>query len=164
LIGFQQAGLESFAGPGHWNDPDMLEVGNGGMKKSEYEVHMSLWAMLSAPLLAGNDLSKMTSETKAILMNKDVIAIDQDALGRPGRRVWAEGPMEIWVKDLSGGKKAIAFFNRGESAMIFDPKLKELAGFRGKSLQNLWTREALVLGPTASLRVPKHGVLLLEQR
>ena len=97
-------------------------------------------------------------------MNREVIAIDQDALGRPGRRVWAEGPMEIWVKDLSGGKKAIAFFNRGESALSFDPRLKELAGFRGKSLLNLWTKKELALESTTSLRVPSHGVLLLEQR
>jgi alpha-galactosidase len=142
----------------------MLEVGNGGMTRSEYEVHMSLWAMLSAPLLAGNDLSKMTPETKAILMNKDVIALDQDALGHQGRRIWAEGPMEIWVKELSGGKRAIAFFNRGESAMDFAPNLKELADFKGKHLFDLWTKKELVLDGSAALRVPKHGVLLLKQR
>jgi alpha-galactosidase len=164
LIGFQQDGLEKFAGPGHWNDPDMLEVGNGGMNRSEYEVHMSLWAMLSAPLLAGNDLSKMTPETKAILMNRDVIALDQDALGHQGRRIWAEGPMEIWVKELSGRKRAIALFNRGESTMDFDPDLKALADFRGRPLLNLWTRKELVLDGSPALRVPSHGVLLLEQR
>jgi alpha-galactosidase len=164
LIGFQQDGLEKFASPGHWNDPDMLEVGNGGMTRSEYEVHMSLWAMLSAPLLAGNDLSKMTPETKAILMNRDVIALDQDALGHQGRRIWEEGPMEIWVKELSGGKRAIAFFNRGESAMNFDLSLKELANFKGKHFLDLWTKKELVLDGNAALRVPKHGVLLLKQR
>lgn len=164
LIGFQQDGLEEFAGPGHWNDPDMLEIGNGGMNRSEYEVHMSLWAMLSAPLLAGNDLSKMTSETKAILMNRDVIALDQDELGHQGRRIWAEGPLEIWLKELSGGKAAIAFFNRGNSAMDFGPGLKVLSNFQGKHLRDLWTRKELILDATTALRVPSHGVLLLEQR
>jgi alpha-galactosidase len=164
LIGFEQDGLEKFAGPGHWNDPDMLEVGNGGMTRSEYEVHMSLWAMLSAPLLAGNDLSKMTPETKAILMNRDVIALDQDALGHQGSRIWAEGPMEIWVKELSGGKRAIAFFNRGESEMDFDPKLRAFADFKGKHLLDLWTKKELVPSSSTILRVPKHGVLLLGQR
>jgi alpha-galactosidase len=141
----------------------MLEVGNGGMKRSEYEVHMSLWAMLSAPLLAGNDLSKMSPETKAILMNRDVIALDQDALGRQGRRIWVEGPMEIWVKELSGGKTAVAFFNRGESTMNFDPNLSAL-DLKGKHLLDLWTKKELVLDGSAGIRVPKHGVLLLEQR
>jgi alpha-galactosidase len=142
----------------------MLEVGNGGMNRSEYELHMSLWAMLSAPLLAGNDLSKMTPETKAILMNRDVIALDQDALGHQGRRIWTEGPMEIWEKDLSGGRRAIAFFNRGESTLDFDPNLKVLADVRGKQLLDLWTKKEVVIDSSAKLRVPRHGVLLLEQR
>ena len=81
-IGFEQAGLARFAGPGHWNDPDMLEVGNGGMNPEEYRTHMALWALLAAPLLAGNDLSTMKPETIALLTNKEVIAIDQDRLGQ----------------------------------------------------------------------------------
>ena len=164
LIGFDQDGLEKFAGPGHWNDPDMLEIGNGGMTRGEYEVHMSLWAMLSAPLLAGNDLSKMSQETKDILMNRDVIAIDQDPLGHQARRLWVEGPMEIWVKDLSGGKRALAFFNRGESALDFDPHLTVLAPMRGMRFKDLWTKNAVVLNNNTSLRVPSHGVLLLGQQ
>jgi len=106
----------------------------------------------------------MSPETKAILMNRDVIALDQDSLGHQGRRVWVEGPMEIWVKELSGGKRAIAFFNRGESTMDFDPNLKALADFRGKHSLNLWTKKELILDGGAPLRVPSHGVLLLEQR
>ena len=91
-IGFGQAGLAKFAGPGHWNDPDMLEVGNGGMNADEYRTHMSLWAILAAPLLAGNDLSKMSAETVALLTNREVIAIDQDSAGKQGDRFAAEGP------------------------------------------------------------------------
>jgi alpha-galactosidase len=105
-IGLSQAGLSKLQKPGHWNDPDMLEVGNGGMNPIEYRTHMSLWAILAAPLLAGNDLSKMTPETLAILGNKGVIAIDQDPMGKQGDRVHSEGPLEIWVRPLAGGAKA----------------------------------------------------------
>jgi alpha-galactosidase len=90
-IGFSQAGLGRFAGPGHWNDPDMLEVGNGGMTADEYRTHMSLWAILAAPLLAGNDLTTMTPETVAILTNREVIAIDQDLAGKQGDRFERRG-------------------------------------------------------------------------
>jgi alpha-galactosidase len=103
LIGFAQAGLAKYAGPGHWNDADMLEVGNGGMNGEEYRTHMSLWAIVAAPLPAGNDLSKMTPETLAILENRDVIAIDQDPLGIQGDRLSAVGPLEIWSKPLLDG-------------------------------------------------------------
>jgi alpha-galactosidase len=115
-IGFSQGPLAKYAGPGHWNDPDMLEVGNGGMTNDEYRTHMSLWALLAAPLLAGNDLSKMTEDTKSILINKRVIAIDQDALGVQGKRMSKDGDLEIWSKPLSGGAVAVGLFNRGTSA------------------------------------------------
>ena len=114
VIGFAQAGLAKFAGPGHWNDPDMLEIGNGHLKADEYRVHMTLWAMLAAPLLAGNDLSKMTPETIDLLTNHEIIAIDQDALGQQGDRVSAVGPMEVWSRHLVSGDIAVALFNRGE--------------------------------------------------
>ena len=87
----QQVGLETFAGPGHWNDPDMLEVGNGGMSTTEYLSHFSLWSMLAAPLIAGNDLKNMTPEIKEILTNKEVLAVDQDAMGMQGRRMSKNG-------------------------------------------------------------------------
>jgi alpha-galactosidase len=106
-IGFSQAGLSKFAAPGHWNDPDMLEVGNGHMTSDENQTHMTLWAMLAAPLLAGNDLSRMQPGTLKILENKGVIAIDQDPLGVQGDRVFAEGPIEIWTKPLKDGSKAV---------------------------------------------------------
>ncbi len=118
LIGRGQAGLESFAGPGHWNDPDMLEVGNGKLTLDENRLHMTLWAMLSAPLLAGNNLSQMTPQTVAVLTNKDVIAIDQDRLGRQASRVFAEGPIEIWAKPLAEGGTAIAIFNFGSEVSL----------------------------------------------
>ena len=125
-IGFAQGPLAQYAGPGHWNDPDMLEVGNGGMTADEYRTHMSLWALLAAPLLAGNDLSKMTPETKSILMNKAVIAIDQDRLGAQGDRVSKDGDLEIWSKPLSGGGRAVGLFNRGTSEAGMSLKLSDV--------------------------------------
>jgi alpha-galactosidase len=95
----------------------MLEVGNGGMSKDEYKTHMSLWALLAAPLLAGNDLSNMSPETLAILTNKDVIAVDQDRLGVQARRIWEEGPLEVWMRPLADGSKAVGLFNRGQGTM-----------------------------------------------
>src|SRR4029077_9986538 len=93
-----QDGLESYAGPGHWNDPDMLEVGNGGMTTNEYRAHFSLWSILAAPLIAGNDLRDMKPEIHDILANKEVIAVNQDPLGSEGRRVCKDEGREVWAK------------------------------------------------------------------
>ena len=101
----EQAGLANYAGPGHWNDPDMLEVGNGKLSLAENRTHFSMWAMLAAPLLAGNDLPNMKPEIKAILTNRDVIAIDQDPLGHQARHIYSDGEVEVWTRDLSGGAK-----------------------------------------------------------
>src|SRR5271170_5890303 len=94
-IGFSQAGLAKFAAPGHWNDPDMLEVGNGGMTADEYRQHMSLWSLLAAPLIAGNDLRTMTDETKSLLLNREVIAIDQDPSYKPVTSVSSADRLEV---------------------------------------------------------------------
>src|SRR3989441_616737 len=110
------ASLYSYAGPSHWNDPDMLEIGNGGMTALEYRTHLGLWAMLAAPLMAGNDLRTMTDETRALLSAPEVLAIDQDPLGRQARRVRASDRAEVWVRDLAGGAHTIALANRGEGA------------------------------------------------
>ena len=111
----KQKGLREHAGPGHWNDPDMLEVGNG-MTESEDRAHFSLWATLAAPLLAGNDLREMSDDTRRILTNREVIAIDQDPLGIQGFRWRAEGDIEIWARPLEGGAWAVCILNRGELA------------------------------------------------
>ena len=108
-----QVGLASYAGPGHWNDPDMLEVGNGGMTDAEYRSHFSLWSILAAPLIAGNDLRNMRPEIQEILTNKEVIAVNQDSLGREGERVGKEGNLEVWAKQLKDGSRAVVLFNRG---------------------------------------------------
>ena len=163
VIGFGQDGLEKFAGPGHWNDPDMLEVGNGGMKRDEYLTHMSLWVLLAAPLLAGNDLRTMDAETKEILTNPEIIAVDQDAKGIQGHRIWDEGPSEIWAKQLADGSQAVGLFNRGESELKITLDLRML-GFTGPApMRNLWEHQDLgsVSGSYAAL-VPKHGVVMLK--
>ena len=110
-IGRGQAGLAHFAGPGHWNDPDMLEVGNGKLTPAQNRLHMTLWAMLAAPLLAGNNLSQMTPDTVAVLTNRQIVAIDQDTRGEQAERIFAEGPIEVWTRPLAGGGTALAIFN-----------------------------------------------------
>jgi alpha-galactosidase len=162
-IGFSQNGLEKYSAPGHWNDPDMLEVGNGGMTHDEYLTHMSLWALLAAPLLAGNDLRSMTAETKAILTNPEVIAVDQDAKGVQGHRVWDEGPLEIWAKPLADGSAAVGLFNRGESELKMTLELK-LTGVTGPArVRDLWRHRDLGnVGDSYSTLVPKHGVVLVK--
>jgi len=173
LIGRSQAGLARFAGPGHWNDPDMLEVGNGRLTHDENVTHMSLWAMLAAPLIAGNNLTAMNDDVKSILTNREVIAIDQDALGRQGDRVYAEGPVEIWARPLKDGSKAVAVFNFGESAARLRPiglHLKELGFSGGAKAHDVWGNKDLgtIRGDNdaaiADASIPRHGVLLLILR
>jgi alpha-galactosidase len=110
----KQADLRKYAGPGHWNDPDMLEVGNG-LSEIENKAHFSLWCMLAAPLMAGNDLRNMSAETKEILTNKDAIAINQDVLGVQCFKLLDEGDFEVYAKPLDKGELAICFLNRGEN-------------------------------------------------
>jgi alpha-galactosidase len=163
VIGFSQNGLEKFAGPGHWNDPDMLEVGNGGMKRDEYLTHISLWALLAAPLLAGNDLRSMNAETKEILTNPEVIAVDQDAKGVQGHRVWDEGPLEIWAKPLADGSDAVGLFNRGESELKITLDFKMLGMTGPARLRNLWEHQDIgSLSDSYTAVVPKHGVVMLK--
>lgn len=162
-IGFGQAGLAKFAGPGHWNDPDMLEVGNGKMNAEEYRTHMSLWALLAAPLLAGNDLSTMKPETIAMLTNREVIAIDQDRLGKQADRVRAEGSQEIWARPLADGSKAVGVFNRFDWPQTIAVDFLEL-GFKGSvKARDIWAAKDLGTLPSKYVaRVPGHGVVLLK--
>ncbi len=163
LIGFGQNGLEKFAGPGHWNDPDMLEVGNGGMKRDEYRTHMALWAILAAPLLAGNDLRSMSPETKELLTNSEVLAVDQDKKGVQGHRVWQEGPLEIWVKPLADGSQAVGLFNRGESATKMTLDFKSIGAPASAKLRDLLDHKDLgTMQNSYSADVPTHGVALVK--
>ena len=162
VIGFDQDGLEQFAGPGHWNDPDMLEVGNGGMNHDEYVTHMSLWVLLAAPLLAGNDLSKMTPESLSLLTNREVIAIDQDAKGVQGRRIAAEGPLEVWAKPLTDGSVAVGLFNRSESTSPVTVNFKDLGLPPKVSVRDLWQRKDLgSFSDSYTQDIPRHGAALI---
>ena len=161
-IGLSQAGLSKYARPGQWNDPDMLEVGNGGMSGLEYRTHMSLWALLAAPLLAGNDLTKMTPETLSILTNREVIAIDQDPAGRQGDRVTAEGPLEVWAKPLAGGAKAVGMFNLSDQPAWVSADFAKV-GFKGPvKTRDVWAGKDLGKLKTYRVQIPAHGVVLLR--
>lgn len=152
-----------YAGPGHWNDPDMLEIGNGHMTATEYRTHMSLWALAASPLLAGNDLRSMSEETKSILMNKEVIAIDQDPLGKQASPL-KRGDLEMWVKPLADGGVAVGVINLGSAesqATIRASDLKLAGGM--KRARDLWKHADVKFKDEAySAQIPSHGVLLLR--
>ena len=163
LIGFGQAGLSKYAGPGHWNDPDMLEIGNGGMTDEEYRTHMSLWALLAAPLLAGNDLSRVTPADLAILTNKDVIAVDQDPLGKGADRISQEGPAEVWSRPLAGGAVAVGLFNRAETPNPVSFTLAQAGAQPSARIRDLWAGSGVQPSDGKyTAMVPPHGVVLLR--
>jgi alpha-galactosidase len=162
-----QVGLASYAGPGHWNDPDMLEVGNGGMTDTEYRSHFSLWAILAAPLIAGNDLRSMTPETRDILTNKEVIAVDQDALGREGERVAKQGDLEVWARQLHDGSRAVVLLNRGPSEQEITVNWEELGypEHLSAAVRDLWQHKDLgKFTGKFSAPVVSHGVVMVTVR
>lgn len=159
------------AGPGGWNDPDMLEVGNGGMTPNEYRAHFSLWAMMAAPLNAGNDVRAMMDSTDAatlvreILLNKDVIAVDQDSLGRQATIVQASpSETQVWSKPLADGSRAVLLFNRASVATTItaDWGRVGLGATRGR-VRDLWAHSDLgVIETRYAATVPSHGVVMLR--
>jgi alpha-galactosidase len=159
----RQMGLARFAGPGHWNDPDMLEVGNGRMTADEYRTHMSLWSLMAAPLLAGNDIRHMTQITKEILLNKEVIAIDQDSLGKQGTMVAQNRETETWLKPLADGGVAVGVINiRHERANVV-VRAADLRISTPTKARNLWTHQDVSFAKGEySTNVPSHGILLLR--
>jgi alpha-galactosidase len=162
-IAHTQDGIEQYAGPGHWNDPDMLEVGNGHMSHNENVSHMSMWCMLAAPLLAGNDLSNMKPDTLAILTNPEVIAINQDPKGVQGRWAWQVGPCEVWVKPLADGSVAALLINRGEDTENITASFKDLGISGTKSVRDLWAKKDLgQVTDSFSADVPAHGVVMVK--
>lgn len=161
-IGFSQAGLSKYAGPGHWNDPDMLEVGNGGMASDEYRTQMSLWSILAAPLIAGNDLTHMSDVTRSILMNREVIAVDQDPLGKQGDRVWEVDGLELWSKPLHGGSEAVAMFNRGNGPTLMTFHLSDIKWHGPAVARDLWRHADVgTISEAYTAVVPRHGVVML---
>ena len=163
-IGFGQNDLAPYAGPGRWNDPDMLEVGNGGMTNEEYRTHFSLWAMLAAPLLAGNDLRHMSASTLEILTNKEVIAVDQDPLGKQGSRFSKEGEVETWTKPLDKNATAVALFNRGPEPASAVLRWSDFVKSEHPVVRDLWKHNFVKAAgsETWTTTIPSHGVVLLR--
>ncbi|HLH19195.1 MAG TPA: glycoside hydrolase family 27 protein [Bryobacteraceae bacterium] len=163
-IGFDlQPGREKYAYPGHWNDPDMLEIGNGHMTDTEYQTHMTLWCILAAPLLAGNDIRSMSPSIAAILMNKELIAVDQDRLGRQGVRVAKDGDLEVWAKPLADGAYAVGLFNRGPAAARVTAKWSDIGISGSHPVRDLWKHEDLgSIAGSYSAEVPSHGVVAIK--
>jgi alpha-galactosidase len=154
------------AGPGHWNDPDMLEVGNG-LNDTEGRAHFSMWAIMAAPLITGNDLTKMSQATKTTLTNAEVIAVDQDPLGYQGRVVAGNGTnQEVWSKNLTGtNTRAVALFNRGTSSANITVQWSQLGIPTGAAtVRNLWSGQDLgsFTGSYTANNVASHDVVMLK--
>jgi alpha-galactosidase len=158
----RQVPTAPYAGPGHWNDPDMLEIGNGHMSDDEYRTHMSLWALTAAPLLAGNDIRTMTPVIQSILLNKEVIAVDQDALGKQATPV-KKGEIEMWVKPMGDGSVAVGLVNLGVAEGSATVSASELGLKKVKSARDLWAHgDVKFKNGEYTASVPSHGVLLLR--
>jgi alpha-galactosidase len=171
-IGFGQAGHEKFAGPGHWNDPDMLVVGYVGwsakvrptrLTPSEQYTHISLWCLLCSPLLIGCDMTKLDDFTLNLLTNDEVLDVSQDPLGRQAGRIAKNDDLEIWAKVLEDGSKAVGLFNRGEDQATATLKWSDL-GLSGKqSVRDLWRQKDLGgFADHFQTEVSRHGVVLVK--
>lgn len=164
-------GVAPYAGPGHWNDPDMLEVGVNvpaypGLTIEESRSHFSMWAMLAAPLMAAADLRNMSDTTRAILTNEEVIAVDQDVAGIQGERIRADGDQEVWVKPLADGDRAVVLFNRGAQTATMSTNAEEI-GMRDAPIylvRDLWEHTLRPSKGGISASVPSHGVAMFRVR
>lgn len=164
----QMATLGEYSGPGHWNDPDMLEIGNGVLTNGEERVHFSMWAMFSAPLFAGNDLRSMSAKTIEILTNKEVLDIDQDRLGISAIRWMKYGDLEIWFKPLVENNFAFCIINRGDQPLSINQDLKTTIKKKyiindSYNVRDLWKHKNI--GTTQDnivVTIPAHDVLMLK--
>jgi len=160
-----QVGLESYAGPGHWNDPDMLEVGNGNLTLDENRAHFSLWSILAAPLMMGNDIRNMKAGILEILTNKEVIAVNQDVLGKQGVKVKDTGDLETWVKQLHDGSRAVVLFNRSEKSAEITVSWTEI-GYPSKIksfVRDLWQKKDMgTFRGGYKAEAPAHGVVMIK--
>ncbi len=158
----EEANLAPYAGPGHWNDPDILQVGLGGMTNAEDQAHFSAWSMLSAPLLAGNDLRSMSDATKAILTNREVIAIDQDSLGAEATRASHTADADVWTRPLANRDRAVMLLNRGDHAETISTAISGLglphAG--AYAVRDLWAHKTDEAARTIAASVPAHSAML----
>ena len=157
-----QVGLEAYSGPGGWNDPDMLEVGNGSLSATEARAHFSLWALLNAPLIAGNDIRSMSADTRMILTNTEVIAVDQDWGGKQGHKISDTGNLEVWRKPMSNGSVAVVLLNRGSGTATVSTTTSALGlgPASSYSVRDLWAHTTGSSSGTISASVPAHGVAM----
>jgi alpha-galactosidase len=162
-IGFGQNGHEPFAGPGHWNDPDMLEVGNGNLTSDEMYSHMTLWSMLDAPLLIGCDMTRMDDLTTSLFTNDEVLAVNQDALGKQAYRIKQDGETEVWTKPLADGTEAVALFNRGPAPGEVAVAWSDLKRTGPQTIRDLWRQKDLGAQDAGwSTKVNSHGAVLIR--
>ncbi|AQZ61851.1 Endo-1,4-beta-xylanase A precursor [[Actinomadura] parvosata subsp. kistnae] len=158
----QQVGLEAYSGPGGWNDPDMLEVGVGSLTATEGRAHFSLWSLLNAPLIAGNDIRSMSAETRTILTNTEVIAVNQDWGGRQGHKISDNGNLEVWRKPMSNGSVAVVLLNRGTSTSTISTTAAALGlgSVASYTVRDLWAHTTSTSTGTISASVPGHGAAM----
>lgn len=166
------------AGPGGWNDPDMLEIGNGGMTYEEYKTHMSLWCLMKSPLLIGCDLTQASEETLEILSNTEAIAVNQDELGVQGHRVWSdkggnkevdgdvpEGDLEVWAGPLMSGQFAVILFNKSGEPRDITANFEDCGMRKGEvaAVRDIWMHKDIgtFTGSYTGTAIPSHGVLFL---
>jgi alpha-galactosidase len=159
------APLHRYAGPGGWNDPDMLQVGDGVLTADEERAHFSLWSMLAAPLLEGYSIATMAPASLAVLKNAGVVAVDQDRLGRQGRRVRTRDGVELWVRRLAHRATAVLLFNRSGGERTARAKLADVPGLPDAAAydaRELWTGATVTRGPNGALKatLPKHSVAM----
>jgi len=173
-IGFSQFGHERFAGPGHFNDPDMMIVGNVDVGRgsrvhptrltpNEQYTHVSLWCLLTGPLLIGCDMTKLDDFTLSLLSNDEVLAVSQDPLGRQASRLVKDGNLETWAKDMEDGSKAVGLFNRNDDAATVTAKWSDLGLTGEQTVRDLW-RQADIgkFEREFHATVPRHGVVLVK--
>jgi alpha-galactosidase len=175
--GLSQSGLGKYAGPGGWNDPDNLQIGRQPQElgseaerrvtepldQNEEKSQMSLWSILAAPLIAGNDLTRMTPATRAILTNREVIAVDQDPGGHQGRLVRLEGPLQVWTKPLADGSKAVGLFNIDWGRMPVGVDFRDIGLTTSARVRDLWAQRDLgTFAHNFTAKVPKHGVVMIK--
>jgi alpha-galactosidase len=171
-IGFEQYKWAEYAGPGHWNDPDMLVVGVVGwgnkhhptrLTKNEQITHITLWSVVPSPLLVSCDLSELDTFTINLLTNDEVLAVNQDPLGSPGKRITKEGETEVWARPLWDGTIAVALFNRGDATTEIQVNWKDLNIKGKKPVRNIWLQEDLgIFEKNFKAKIPKHGAMLLK--
>jgi alpha-galactosidase len=159
------ADLYPYHGPGHWNDPDMLEVGNGGLSLAENRAHFSMWCLFAAPLMAGNDLQAMKPEIRAILTDAEAVAVDQDPLGMQGRKVRDRGALEVWMKPLADGSRAVVLLNRGTEVAPMSVQWEDvgLSPETQAAVRDIWAKKDA--GPVAGryeTKVGPHDVAFLR--